>query len=42
VYKTASSYAQCFAKDAHHPKMGVIKPASIQYSAQVHAKSGLD
>ncbi|MDP3330622.1 MAG: 6-carboxytetrahydropterin synthase [Methylococcaceae bacterium] len=35
VHETATSYAQCFAKDAHNPKMGVITRDNIQVSAQV-------
>lgn len=43
VHETATGYAQCFANDAHNPKMGVIKCTDIQFSDQVllEANSGV-
>jgi len=42
VHETATGYAQCFAKDAHNPKMGIITRDNIQFSTQVlsEASSG--
>lgn len=43
VHETASGYAQCFPHDASNERMGVIAPAAISFSEQVHleAKSGV-
>jgi len=35
VHETATGYAQCFAKDAHNAKMGVIRRENIHFSDQV-------
>jgi 6-pyruvoyltetrahydropterin/6-carboxytetrahydropterin synthase len=35
VHETATGYAQCFARDAHNPQMGIITRDSIQFSDQV-------
>lgn len=39
VHETATGYAQCFAKDAHNPQMGIITRHSIHFSDQVLLES---
>ncbi len=35
VHETATGYAQCFDKDAHNPRMGIIRLEDIRFSDQV-------
>ena len=39
VHETATGYAQCFAKDAHNPRMGIITRESIRWSEQVRLET---
>jgi 6-pyruvoyltetrahydropterin/6-carboxytetrahydropterin synthase len=42
LHETATGYAQCFAKDAYNPRMGIIEPHEIMLSTQVQSESNLN